>query len=98
MDFGMNERAWALIDRAVSQAEELRIGVLALAGGSRVIDAGVEVVGGFASGRLLAEVCMGGLGHVAFAPVQIAGEAWPGVHVWTDQPATCCMASQYAGW
>jgi hypothetical protein len=32
--------------------------------GARVIDAGVHVPGGFAAGRALAELCMGGLGHL----------------------------------
>ena len=41
---------------------------------------------------------MGGLGHVEYQSLTIAGEAWPGVHVWTDHPAESCMASQYAGW
>jgi methenyltetrahydromethanopterin cyclohydrolase len=35
---------------------------------------------------------------VAYSPLQIGGEAWPGVTVWTDHPAISCMASQYAGW
>ena len=54
--------------------------------------------GGFAAGLALAELCMGGLGHVEFTSLTIAGEAWPGVQVWTDHPAESCMASQYAGW
>lgn len=97
-DLGMNERAWALADRAVERAAELRIASRVLAGGARVLDAGVNVPGGFAAGRMLAELCMGGLGHVEFASLTIGGESWPGVHVWTDHPAECCMASQYAGW
>jgi methenyltetrahydromethanopterin cyclohydrolase len=56
------------------------------------------VPGGLAAGRMLAELCMGGLGHVDFGSLTIGGEAWSGVHVWTDYPAECCMASQYAGW
>jgi methenyltetrahydromethanopterin cyclohydrolase len=97
-DLGMNERAWALADRIVERAAELRIAVHTLAGGARVVDAGVHVAGGFAAGLALAELCMGGLGHVEFASLTIGGEAWPGVHVWTDHPAESCMASQYAGW
>lgn len=97
-DLGMNERAWALADRAVERAAELRIAPCLLAGGARLLDAGVNVPGGFAAGRMLAELCMGGLGHVEFAALTIGGESWPGVHVWTDHPAECCMASQYAGW
>src|SRR5262245_1717810 len=98
IDLRMNERAWALVDRAVSDAAALRIRSETLPGGARVIDAGIEVEGGLAAGCLLSEVCMGGLGHIAFASLVIAGESWPGVHVWTDHPAACCMASQYAGW
>src|SRR2546425_4733319 len=46
----------------------------------------------------LAEICMGGLGDVAYVPVTLGGDAWPGVRVWTDHPAVSCMAAQYAGW
>jgi methenyltetrahydromethanopterin cyclohydrolase len=97
-DLGMNERAWTIADRCVARAAELRVGVHTLSSGTRVIDAGVDVAGGFAAGIALAELCMGGLGHVQFVPLVIGGEAWPGVQVWTDHPAASCMASQYAGW
>jgi len=97
-DLGMNERAWALADRCVERAVELRVAAQRLECGALVIDAGVAVPGGFAAGRALAELCMGGLGHVELATVAIGGETWPGVMVWTDHPAESCMASQYAGW
>ena len=97
-DLGMNERAWALTDRMVERAADWRVTVQTLASGARVVDAGAGVPGGFAAGLALAELCMGGLGHVEFASLTIGGEAWPGVHVWTDHPAESCMASQYAGW
>jgi methenyltetrahydromethanopterin cyclohydrolase len=97
-DLRMNERAWALADACVARADELRIAVQTLASGARVIDAGVNVAGGLAAGLALTELCMGGMGHVAYTPLVIDGEAWPGVQVWTDHPAECCMASQYAGW
>lgn len=94
----MNERAWMLVDDAVQRSAELRIAAHTTGSGARVLDAGVQVAGGLAAGRLLAELCMGGLGHVDYVPLTIAGESWPGVQVWTDHPAECCMASQYAGW
>ena len=97
-DFGMNERAWRIADACVSRAAELCIAVHTLSSGARVIDAGVQVVGGFGAGLALAGLCMGGLGHVMLAPITIDREAWSGVHVWTDHPAACFMASQYAGW
>ncbi len=98
IDLGMNERAWMLADQYIARAAELRIAVHTLPSGARVIDAGIDVPGGFAAGRALAELCMGGLGHITFAPLTIDREEWPGVHVWTDHPAVGCMASQYAGW
>jgi methenyltetrahydromethanopterin cyclohydrolase len=97
-DLGMNARAWALADRCAEQASEWRVAVHRLTNGARVIDAGVQVTGGLAAGRAMAEICMGGLGHVDFVPLAIDGEPWSGVQVWTDHPAESCMASQYAGW
>ena len=95
---GMNERAWALVDEAHVRAQELRIDVQTLPSGARVLDAGVHVPGGLGAGRLLAQLCMGGLGHIDLVPLTIGDEALAGVQVWTDHPAAACMASQYAGW
>src|SRR5688572_18498009 len=97
-DLRMNERAWSLADGAVERAQELRIAVDTLAGGARVIDAGVNVAGGLDAGRLLAELCMGALGQVGCVSIRIGVEMCSGVWVWTDHPAQSCMASQYAGW
>jgi methenyltetrahydromethanopterin cyclohydrolase len=98
IDLAMNERAWTLADHCSSRAAEWRVAVDTLPGGARVIDAGVNVPGGLAAGRLMAQLCMGGLGHIDYTSLTIGGEEFSGVHVWTDHPAVSCMASQYAGW
>jgi len=98
VDLEMNERAWAVADRSIDRSRELRIVANTLSCGARVIDAGVNAQGGLGAGRLLAELCMGGLGRVEYVPLTIGGEAWSGVQVWTDHPSESCMASQYAGW
>lgn len=95
---GMNERAWAIADDLAARAAELRIAVQTLPSGARVIDAGIEVRGGYGAGIGLSELCMGGLGHVTFNELEIGGMPYPGVQVWTDHPAVSHMASQYAGW
>jgi methenyltetrahydromethanopterin cyclohydrolase len=97
-DLGMNARAWQLAEAAIGRSAEFRAAASTLAGGARVLDLGVAVPGGLAAGRLLAELCMGGLGHVEIGSVTIGSDTWPGLHVWTDHPAESCMASQYAGW
>jgi methenyltetrahydromethanopterin cyclohydrolase len=94
----MNELATEIADHMEEHAAALRVRVHTLATGARIIDAGVEIEGGYDAGLVLGEICMGGLGNVAYSPLQIGGEAWPGVTVWTDHPAISCMASQYAGW
>ena len=94
----MNERAHALAGNCIARADELRIAARTLDNGARMLDAGVDMPGGFAAGLALAELCMGGLGHIEFTSLTIGGDSWPGVTVWTDHPAESCMASQYAGW
>lgn len=94
----MNELATEIADHLEEHAAELRVRSHVLPGGARVIDAGVEIEGGYDAGLALSEICMGGLGNVAYSPLQIGAEAWPGLTVWTDHPAISCMASQYAGW
>jgi methenyltetrahydromethanopterin cyclohydrolase len=94
----LNERAWKIADDLAARADELRLSVQTLPSGARVIDAGIDVRGGYGAGIGLAELCMGGLGHIRLAQLEIGGMAMPGVEVWTDHPAVSCMASQYAGW
>jgi methenyltetrahydromethanopterin cyclohydrolase len=94
----MNDLASEIADGMEEHAALLRVKSTTLAGGARVIDAGVETEGGYDAGLALSEICMGGLGNVAYTPVQIDGQSWSGVTVWTDHPAVSCMASQYAGW
>jgi methenyltetrahydromethanopterin cyclohydrolase len=94
----MNELATEIADHLEEHATELRVRSHILPTGARVIDAGVDIEGGYDAGLALGEICMGGLGNVAYSPLHIGGEAWPGVTVWTDHPAISCMASQYAGW
>lgn len=97
-DLDLNERAWLLADDLAAHPRRYRIQVHTLPSGARVIDAGVSAPGGYGAGRMMAEICMAGLGSVSFVPVTIGGDTYEGVQVWTDHPAIACMASQYAGW
>ena len=94
----MNEAASEIADSMADQPDILRIKSFRLPSGARVIDAGVETLGGIEAGIALAEICMGGLGNVSCTPLQIGSQSHAGLTVWTDHPAVACMASQYAGW
>ena len=94
----MNEAASEIADPLADQADVLRVNSFRLPSGARIIDAGVNTPGGIEAGIALAEICMGGLGNVSCTPVQVGGQSYAGLTVWTDHPAVACMASQYAGW
>ena len=98
MALSLNDRALALADRLAAEADAARVAVTTLANGARLIDCGAQAPGGFEAGRRFAEICMGGLGAVGYAPVVIEGRWLPALTVTTDRPAVACLASQYAGW
>ena len=49
-------------------------------------------------GKLVGEICMGGLGSVEFTSYDLNGHYLPAVNVHTSEPIISCMASQLAGW
>ena len=95
---GLNARAAALADTLEREAEALRLQCRRLDDGVRIIDAGIARPGGLEAGRLIAEICLAGMGRVSLSgsgPVA----AWPlAVHVHTSDPVVACLGSQYAGW
>src|SRR5260370_35502810 len=87
-----------LVERVVGDAEGLKIGATRGSSGEQLIDAGSRFQGGIAAGLRIAEICMGGLGHVALMPAAVTPN-WP----WTvatrsAHPVIACLGSQYAGW
>src|SRR5579871_4634023 len=94
----INAQATRLVEGMVADAASLRIGVTRGSLGERLIDAGSVCRGGVAAGLRIAEICMGGLGHVALAP-DASIPAWPWmIVVRSSHPVIACLGSQYAGW
>jgi methenyltetrahydromethanopterin cyclohydrolase len=98
MSLSMNDRAAALVDSMVDDADALGIEVRTLDSGARLVDCGAQARGGLQAGLGFAAACMGGLGRIDPVPVIVGDWAWPGVGVATDDPAAACLAAQYAGW
>jgi methenyltetrahydromethanopterin cyclohydrolase len=98
VSLSMNERAAALVDAMVADADALGISVRTLDSGARVVDCGAQARGGLQAGLGFAAACMGGIGRIDPVPVVVGSRAWPGVGVAVDDPAAACLASQYAGW
>jgi methenyltetrahydromethanopterin cyclohydrolase len=93
----VNTLAAPLVERLLREAQALGVAVRRDAGSPCVVDAGIAAPGSVAAGLLIAEICMGGLGHATLRHSADAG--WP---TWLDvrssAPVLACLASQYAGW
>ena len=94
----VSNRAAKIVDSIVADADALRVNVSTGSLGERLIDLGASALGGLEAGRRLGEVCMGGLGTVAFTKASGLPK-WPlGVVVSSASPVIACLGSQYAGW
>ena len=94
----VNAACQPLVERLVADAQALQLEISALSNGTRIIDAGINCVGGLEAGRLIGEICMGGLGTATLG--SNSGFAnWPwSVNVHAKTPVLSCLGSQYAGW
>jgi methenyltetrahydromethanopterin cyclohydrolase len=94
----LNQQANQILDRMAERAPALGISVSTLGNGARVVDLGVKVPGGLLAGKGLAEICLGGLGEVAFLPLGYGDLSLAGISVAIDNPVVGCLGAQYAGW
>lgn len=87
-----------LVAHLVANASALGCLVSTHESGATIVDAGIQTPGGLEAGRIIAEICMGGLGSVALQQVPQFAH-WPlSVVVTAKQPVIACLGSQYAGW
>ncbi len=94
----VSARAAKIVDAIAANADALRCTVTTGSQGERLIDMGGSALGCLEAGRLLGEVCMGGLGKVEFTKSSGVSN-WPlGVVVSSTNPVISCLGSQYAGW
>ncbi len=97
-DIHLNLRSLALVQHLMADASGLDVAVQSLPGGATVIDAGIAVPGSLEAGRLVAEICLGGLGQVEFCELFQDIGGMQGIQVSVNKPRLSCMVSQYAGW
>ncbi|MCD5409863.1 MAG: methenyltetrahydromethanopterin cyclohydrolase, partial [Methanocellales archaeon] len=94
----VNKEAKKIVDHMVGNSDKLNIDVLEIENGTTILDCGIEARGGMQAGKLLSEICMGGLGEISFTQMSIADCNFHAMNIVVDQPLIGCMASQYAGW
>ena len=94
----VNKLSQPLVDHLIDNANKLRICVEKLDNGCTVIDAGINTLGGLEAGRIIAEICLGGMGTVSINQSSYT-KNWPlTINVHTANPVLACLGSQYAGW
>ncbi len=94
----VNKLTQPLVKALIDNADKLRIEVRKLENGCTIVDAGINVPGGIEAGRLITEICLGGMGNVTLSHSPYTGN-WPlTVNVHTGNPVLACLGSQYAGW
>mgnify|MGYP001403586862 FL=1 len=94
----INKTVKPLVENLLDKADQLNIGIHTTDGGAKIIDAGINHDGCLESGRLITEICMGGLGKVDLTMSSNTAN-WPlTINVHSTNPVLSCLASQYAGW
>ncbi len=94
----VNKLTQPLVQELIDNSDKLRLGVQKLQNGCTIIDAGIDVPGGLEAGRIITEICMGGMGTASISQSAYT-ENWPlTINVHATNPVLACLGSQYAGW
>jgi methenyltetrahydromethanopterin cyclohydrolase len=91
----INKLAKTLVEKLIRNKEIYKVEVHTLANNSTVLD---MTNSSWYGGKLVGEICMGGLGIVELSYYDLDGHYIPSVNVHTSEPLLSCMASQLAGW
>ncbi|MEM2464731.1 MAG: methenyltetrahydromethanopterin cyclohydrolase [Candidatus Bathyarchaeia archaeon] len=94
----INREAAKIAREICSCPEKYNVMVERSSSGAYIIDAGIEAKGGFLIGKLIVEICLGGLGGANLSIMRLGDLELPSINVYTDQPVISTLASQMAGW
>lgn len=98
MGHSVNRGAIEVVKTILDGKDGLDCRVEEISNGATIIDAGIECTGSAELGRLIGEVCLGGLGSVKLNTMYIGDLELPAVIVGTDYPKIATLGSQYSGW
>ena len=94
----VNRLTAPLVAHLLAHADALRLGIDRHPSGATIVDAGIRAPGGLEAGRLITEICMGGLGRVSLqSSTAFPHWLWQ-ISVHSCNPILACLGSQYAGW
>ncbi|TKJ24602.1 MAG: methenyltetrahydromethanopterin cyclohydrolase [Promethearchaeota archaeon Loki_b31] len=91
----INELTLKLVEKIIENKDFYKAEIHKFDNGATVLD---MTNASWNGGKLVGEICMGGLGTVDFTSYNLDGHYIPSVNVYTSEPIISCMASQLAGW
>jgi methenyltetrahydromethanopterin cyclohydrolase len=94
----VNKEARKFLDELIADADRYGVIVKKTKEGATLIDAGIKAKGGYEAGRIITEICLGGLGKVSIYADYYEDTTLPTILVQTDHPAVATMGSQFADW
>jgi len=94
----VNKQVLPLVQRLASDSELLGVSVSETEDGTTIIDAGIRASGGIEAGRLITEICLGGLARTSVQSRMYGSNSLPVIYVETDKPLISLLGSQLAGW
>ena len=97
-NLSVSNLAKKLVDKLINNHKKLNVLIKKGPLNCTIIDAGIEIKGSEQAGKLIAEICMGGLGQINIEKTSNFPH-WPlETKVKSKEPVISCLASQYAGW
>ncbi|MDB2461252.1 methenyltetrahydromethanopterin cyclohydrolase [Gammaproteobacteria bacterium] len=94
----VNEKSQELVKDLIENSDYYRVSVSKGYKDCVIIDAGVNEPGNMEVGRVISEICLGGIGRVHILNT-LQNSEWPlTINVNTNDPVIACLGSQYAGW
>jgi methenyltetrahydromethanopterin cyclohydrolase len=94
----VNQNAVKLVRELCTDADVYGVKVKKSNLGASIIDAGLEAKGTVEAGRVITEICLGGLGQATISSMQLGSKIFPLISVSTGSPAISTLGSQLAGW
>jgi len=94
----VNQLAWEKAQKFLNNPELYGVEISKSTAGAIIIDAGVKTSGGFAAGKLLTDLCLGGAAKVQLGIKSYDDITFPSITVTSDHPAIAMLGSQFAGW
>jgi len=98
MVISVNQLAYKKAQSLLENPEFYGVIVSKSTAGATLIDAGVKAAGGYAAGKKLTELCLGGAGKVQLGFKSYGDITVPSITITTDHPAISTLGSQFAGW